>query len=213
MLKSQQETQQQKQKAKGGKGIRRKRRRKIPNYILYWPYVVALVPVYDRNHNTWTRVQYIDGQSEEYPCRCEALLEKLAVMFHTTLEVVRGRAVLLDEGAECGELRKVPLVMFGNYSFVPVKCRREVVRNSGSLAYVVYPYVKHIEQKPGNMCEIVFKNPDVVLLIMQHITDVEEQMERTRNLHRAKEMEEQYWQYEICNARKAVKKIIQKQEL
>ena len=66
--------------------------------------------------------------------------------------------------------------------------------------------------EPGNACNIVFKNSDVVLSMMQKKKDVEEQMERTRSLHRAKEMEEQYWQYELCNARKAVKKFIQEKQ-
>ena len=53
-------------KTKNTKGKRRKRRRELPEYVLHWPYVVALV-------------------------------------------MIRG------------------------YSFVPVKCRKEVVRNSGAV--------------------------------------------------------------------------------
>ena len=207
MQKMQQTTQKTMKKTKA-KEPRRKRRRELPEYVLHWPYVVALVPFYDADYNTWTSVYYIDGRRKDYPCRCEVILEDLAVMFHTSLEVVRGRAVLLDVQKEGTEMRKVPLVMIQGCSFVPVKCRREIVRNSGALAYVVYQYVDTIVPKPGNMCEIVFKNPDVGLSMMQNKKDVEEQMERTRSLHRAKEMEEQYWQYELCTARKAVKKII-----
>ena len=209
---TQQTTQKTMKKPKSTKGKRRKRRRELPEYVLNWPYVVALVPFYDEEYNTWTSVYYIDGRRKDYPCRCEVVLENLAVMFHTSLEVVRGRAVLLDVWKEGFELRKVPLVMIRGYSFVPVKCRKEVVRNSGALAYVVYQYVERIVPEPGNMCNIVFKNPDVVLSMMQNKKDVEEQMERTRSLHRAKEMEEQYWQYELCSARKAVKKFIQEKQ-
>ncbi len=209
---TQQTTQKTMKKPKSTKGKRRKRRRELPEYVLNWPYVVALVPFYNEEYNTWTSVYYIDGRRKDYPCRCEVILENLAVMFHTSLEVVRGRAVLLDVWKEGFELRKVPLVMIRGYSFVPVKCRKEVVRNSGALAYVVYQYVERIVPEPGNMCNIVFKNPDVVLSMMQNKKDVEEQMERTRSLHRAKEMEEQYWQYELCSARKAVKKFIQEKQ-
>lgn len=209
---TQKTTQKTMKKPKSTKGKRRKRRRELPEYVLNWPYVVALVPFYDEEYNTWTSVYYIDGRRKDYPCRCEVILENLAVMFHTSLEVVRGRVVLLDVWKEGFELRKVPLVMIRGYSFVPVKCRKEVVRNSGALAYVVYQYVERIVPGPGNACNIVFKNSDVVLSMMQKKKDVEEQMERTRSLHRAKEMEEQYWQYELCNARKAVKKFIQEKQ-
>lgn len=209
---TQKTTQKTMKKPKSTKGKRRKRRRELPEYVLNWPYVVALVLFYDEEYNTWTSVYYVDGRRKDYPCRCEVILENLAVMFHTSLEVVRGRAVLLDVWKEGFELRKVPLVMIRGYSFVPVKCRKEVVRNSGALAYVVYQYVERIVPGPGNACNIVFKNSDVVLSMMQKKKDVEEQMERTRSLHRAKEMEEQYWQYELCNARKAVKKFIQEKQ-
>ena len=73
-MKKMQQTTQKTMKKTGTKEPRRKRRRELPEYVLHWPYVVALVPFYDADYNTWTSVYYIDGRREDYPCRCEVIL-------------------------------------------------------------------------------------------------------------------------------------------
>ena len=183
-----------------------------PNYVLYWPYLVAIEPYYNADNDTWSRVYYADGNFEEYPFRCEWILEDLAVVSRTSVDVVRGRALALyndgvSDEEDYQELRKMPLIMIKGFSFLPVKCRSEAVRNSGTLGYVVYQYVDVVKTLPGSKCQITFKGGSQ-LVIQQQKRGVKQQIKFARMLQKQMDAEEQHWRYEICIARKVMQKQI-----
>ena len=198
---------------------------KEPDYMLHWPYIMAITPYYDEANRTCNRIYYIDGSTAEYPCRCDQILEHLAVVLRTSLEVIRRRAVVLcdeeeeekadgetgTENAEeiCKELRKMPLVMVKDFTLIPVKCRSELVRNSGTLGYVVLRYVQRVKRLPGSQCEILFKYGIASMLIQQQKRGIQKQINLARKLQKAMEAEEQHWQYEICIIRQWMQQRIQ----
>ena len=184
--------------------------RTLPEYMLHWPYIMAIVPYYDEHANDCTMIYYVNGVQRPYSCACEQILEDLALVFRTSLDVVRGRASVLADKSRWGKMRKIPFAMIVDFVLVPMKFRVPNQRNSGTLGYVVYHYIERIEKTAENRCRTLFKDGQLKLDILQQYRGIQYQMELAEYLNRLTRVEDEYWRYEICNAKKVVKPIIQK---
>ena len=198
-------------KKRGGfMGKKRKVQEGFPDYVLNWPYMMAVIPFYDEKYRTWSRVYYFNGEEEVYPCSCEQILEDIAMALRTSLNVVRSRSVMLSDWNRWGDMRKVPLALANGFTLVPVKCRTELVRNSGTLGYVVYEYVKDICTVSRGECEICFLDEKQSIMVKQQSSGLEYQMELAVSMKQAFDVERQYWAYEIAIARKQIQNYIEK---
>ena len=186
-------------------GKKRKVQDGFPDYVLNWPYMMAVIPFYDEKYRTWSRVYYFNGEEEVYLCSCEQILEDIAVALRTSLDVVRSRSVMLSDWKRWGDMRKVPLALANGFTLVPVKCRTEVVRNSGTLGYVVHEYVKDIRTVARGECEICFLDEKQFIRVKQQRSGLEYQMELARWMKQSLDVEMQYWAYEIAIARKQIR--------
>ncbi len=53
-------------------------------YLRKWKRIVAIVPITRKNGRTSSLVYYDDGSHERFECRCERIVELLALHFSTT---------------------------------------------------------------------------------------------------------------------------------
>lgn len=184
--------------------------RTTPEYVLYWPYIMAMVPFYDEQNYDCTMVYYVNGIERSYPCSCEQVLEDLARVFRTSLDVLRARTEVVADKGRWRKMRKFPIAFIVDFVMVPVKCRRECQRNTGTLGYVVYHYVERIERTASGQCRICFKDAQLQLDIKQQYRGVQYQMELAEHMNQLTRVEAEYWQFEICAAKKAMHAIILK---
>ena len=122
-----------------------KGRKNVRLQEVHWQYFVGVVPYYQNNGRTGSIIYYEDGSCDFVQARCERVLKELALYLNTTLELVMERTERLTRGKY---KRRKALVMDETMSVVPLKCREERSRNSGTLGYIAVNKIYHVHIMP-----------------------------------------------------------------
>lgn len=143
-----------------------------------WKWVAAVIPYYYGKNRTGSQIHYIDGNYELVYTRCERVLERWMEYHHTSLAAVQK---LAKELAKDDAKRRLVLVVHENLCLLPLKCREEAGRNTGTLGYVSMHAIAYaVEVEPyGTM--LFFHEKHKGLLIPQRKETVELQMSRGAN--------------------------------
>ena len=185
--------------------------REIPNYVAYWPYIMYIMPYYGENNRTNTEVCYFDGSTEQYECRCEYVVDQLAVALRVPLDIVKDRMEKILEQDKAGSSRKVPIVMGEGFCLVPLKFREELVPKTGTIGLGVMQYVASVDTLPDGS-RITFKNRNVSMQVVQRKRTVDTQLEQAKWHQIMYDFEKDYWAYERCIAQKTLQRKIHKQQ-
>ena len=151
-------------------------------YLRKWKRIVAIVPITRKNGRTSSLVYYDDGSHERFECRCERIVEVLALHFSTTREQARRwSAATIGKGGQ----RKPPLVLQEHFCLVQVKCRPESRHNSGTLGYLVLQKIGQVQAHGAGSRVQFHKNGG-------HLDIVQKQRSVTEQINLAWTLVEQY---------------------
>ena len=175
--------------------------KKYPNYLEHWRFILAIVPHYRSATESVTRVYYVDGTMEEYPCRCEVIVKHLATLFRTSLPVARKRA---SHFLGRNRSRKVPLVLYDGFCLVPFKYREKIRHNDSTVGYAVSQYVDSTVPFPDGGCRILFKKTWCTLLVRQNKITVDAQLAEAVHLQACFDDETSRWEHATCFARDTI---------
>lgn len=158
---------------------RLKGRRDVRMEDVHWKYFAGVVPYYQNNGRTGSIIYYEDGTCDFVKSRCERVLEALARHLDTTMELVRERSDRLAQGKY---KRRRVLVMDETMSLVPLKCREESSRNTGTLGYIVVNKVYHVHVMPDESTLLLLYADHRGIVVAQKWQTVMRQMDIGREL-------------------------------
>ena len=154
-------------------------RRDVRLQDLHWSRFAAVVPYYKDNGRTASIVYYRDGSRDFTDARCERVLEELAVYWKLTLDGLQRRPEQLCQNKN---RRRMPLVLTENISLIPLKCREENYRNTGTLGYWMKSSMYHVQILPDGTTLILLYKEHKGIAIPQRWETVMQQIKLCEQL-------------------------------
>ncbi|WHH59561.1 hypothetical protein [Petroclostridium sp. X23] len=128
--------------------------------------IAAIIPEYEPNTGNVTRILDVDGNEYKIYKRVKTILKKLGRIYAIDLPALR-----LKYAPILNQQNVIPLPFNENVILIPIKMRKPIAENDGSLGYVNLSMIEKIQKKKdNNYAEIILSNALCIQSIVNYST-------------------------------------------